>query len=185
MNEFRDLVSALLLVVGSIMSLSAAIGLLRFPDVLSRMHAATKPQVFGLMCVLLAIGLQFAGWATISTLVVVILFQMLTAPVSAHMVGRAAYRTKHVRGDTLLVDELAGAIAKAERRKDAQSSDEPAPGERAAGERTPGERTAGERTADPGDAGERAGDRAGERATGHPLDPITPHDPKRDNHDTS
>ncbi|WP_237249162.1 monovalent cation/H(+) antiporter subunit G [Spelaeicoccus albus] len=129
MTEIRDLISALLLVVGSIMSLSAAIGLLRFPDVLSRMHAATKPQVFGLMCVLLAIALQFPGWATISTLVVVILFQMLTAPVSAHMVGRAAYRTKYVRRDTLLVDELAGAIAKAERRQDDDSaSPTPRPG---------------------------------------------------------
>lgn len=117
MTEFRDVLSCLLLVVGSLMSLSAAIGLLRFPDVLSRMHAATKPQVFGLMCVLLAVGLHFPRWGTISTLVVIVLFQMMTAPVSAHMVGRAAYRTKHVRRDTLLVDELAGAIAEADAKR--------------------------------------------------------------------
>ena len=53
-----DAVSAVLMVVGALMSLAAAIGLLRFPDLMSRMHAATKPQVLGLFLLLAAVGLQ-------------------------------------------------------------------------------------------------------------------------------
>ena len=47
-----EIVAGLCLVLGSLMSLAAAIGLLRFPDLLSRMHAGTKPQVFGLLLLL-------------------------------------------------------------------------------------------------------------------------------------
>ena len=53
-----DAVSAVFMVVGALMSLGAAIGLLRFPDLMSRMHAATKPQVLGLFLLLCAVGLQ-------------------------------------------------------------------------------------------------------------------------------
>ena len=84
-----DLVSAVFMVVGAVMSLGAAIGLLRFPDLLSRMHAATKPQVLGLFLLLASIGLQMRTWWVWPVLVVAWIFQLLTVPVSAHMVGRA------------------------------------------------------------------------------------------------
>jgi multicomponent Na+:H+ antiporter subunit G len=91
---------------GALMSLAAAVGLLRFPDLLSRMHAATKPQVLGLLLFLLAIAVQQRSWAVVPVLAVCWIFQLLTAPVSAHMVGRAGYRTKHLRRDLLSMDEL-------------------------------------------------------------------------------
>ena len=96
-----DAVSAVFLVVGAVMSLGAAIGLLRFPDLMSRMHAATKPQVLGLFLLLAAIGLQMRTWWVWPVLVVAWIFQLLTAPVSAHMVGRAGYRTKHLDPELL------------------------------------------------------------------------------------
>lgn len=88
-----DVVSAVLLLSGSALALVAAIGLVRFPDVLPRMHAATKPQTLGLLLVLagLAVRVREPGALTIIALVAV--FQLLTAPVSAHMVARAAFRT--------------------------------------------------------------------------------------------
>lgn len=98
--------TAICLIVGSLMSLAAAIGLLRFPDLMSRMHAATKPQVLGLFLMLSAIGLQMRAWSLVPLLIVAWLFQMLTVPVSAHMVGRVGYRTKHRRPELLSVDEL-------------------------------------------------------------------------------
>ncbi|MFD1211880.1 monovalent cation/H(+) antiporter subunit G [Arthrobacter sp. GCM10027362] len=101
-----DIASAACLVVGALMSLAAAIGLLRFPDLLSRMHAATKPQVFGLLLLLAGLGLQLRSWAAVPVLVLAWLFQLLTVPVSAHMVGRAGYRTKHLRKETLTEDDL-------------------------------------------------------------------------------
>ncbi|UUL77003.1 monovalent cation/H(+) antiporter subunit G [Pseudarthrobacter sp. Fe7] len=108
-----DAVSAVFMVVGALMSLGAAIGLLRFPDLLSRMHAATKPQVLGLFLLLAAIGLQMRTWWVWPVLVVAWIFQLLTVPVSAHMVGRAGYRTKHLHRELLTADEPGGRGAKA------------------------------------------------------------------------
>ena len=108
-----DLFSAVFMVVGAVMSLGAAIGLLRFPDLLSRMHAATKPQVLGLFLLLAAIGLQMRSWWVWPVLVVAWIFQLLTVPVSAHMVGRAGYRTKHLHRELLTADELEAVVQKA------------------------------------------------------------------------
>ena len=108
-----DAVSAVFMVVGALLSLGAAIGLLRFPDLLSRMHAATKPQVLGLFLLLAAIGLQMRTWWVWPVLVVAWIFQLLTVPVSAHMVGRAGYRTKHLHRELLTADELEAVVQKA------------------------------------------------------------------------
>jgi multicomponent Na+:H+ antiporter subunit G len=108
-----DLFSAVFMVVGAVLSLGAAIGLLRFPDLLSRMHAATKPQVLGLFLLLAAIGLQMRTWWVWPVLMVAWIFQLLTVPVSAHMVGRAGYRTKHLHRELLRADELEAVVQKA------------------------------------------------------------------------
>jgi multicomponent Na+:H+ antiporter subunit G len=60
------------------------------------MHAVTKPQVLGLVLLLTAVGLRVRSWPAITLLVLVIIFQLLTGPVAAHMVGRAAYRRRDV-----------------------------------------------------------------------------------------
>ncbi|WP_425863083.1 monovalent cation/H(+) antiporter subunit G [Arthrobacter sp. TWP1-1] len=111
MNTFLNVLTAIALLLGALMSLAAAIGLLRFPDLMSRMHAATKPQVLGLLLMLTAIGLQMRSWSLLPILLVAWLFQLLTVPVSAHMVGRAGYRTKHRRPELLSVDELDQVVA--------------------------------------------------------------------------
>jgi multicomponent Na+:H+ antiporter subunit G len=108
-----DIVSMLLLILGGILSVAAGVGLLRFPDPLARMHAATKPQILGVILVLLALALQSQSVSTVAMLVPVLLFQMLTAPISAHMVGRAGYRLRHFLREDLLVDELEEAIDRA------------------------------------------------------------------------
>ncbi|MGC0236089.1 monovalent cation/H(+) antiporter subunit G [Arthrobacter sp. SD76] len=110
-----NLVSAVFMVVGAVMSLGAAIGLLRFPDLLSRMHAATKPQVLGLFLLLASIGLQMRTWWVWPVLLVAWIFQLLTVPVSAHMVGRAGYRTKHLHRELLTSDELEAVVRKSRR----------------------------------------------------------------------
>ena len=108
-----DAVSAVFMVVGALMSLAAAIGLLRFPDLMSRMHAATKPQVLGLFLLLASVGLQLRTWWVWPVLLVAWIFQLLTVPVSAHMVGRAGYRTKHLHKELLSKDELEAVVQKA------------------------------------------------------------------------
>lgn len=105
-DTVADVVSAVCLLGGSLLSFSAGMGLLRFPDLLARMHSATKPQVLGLVLMLIGLALRIRSAPIVWMLVLVALFQMLTSPVAAHMVSRAGYRTGKVRHDRLVVDEL-------------------------------------------------------------------------------
>jgi multicomponent Na+:H+ antiporter subunit G len=114
-----DVVALACLGAGAFLCLSAGVGLLRFPDVLSRMHAGTKPQVLGVLLIMVGSAIRLQGWSATWMLLLVALFQMLTAPVSAHMISRVAYRRRHVRRDLLLVDELRTG-------DDVHSGDEPA-----------------------------------------------------------
>jgi multicomponent Na+:H+ antiporter subunit G len=107
MTDPLDLVALVLILAGSILCLTAAIGLVRFNDVASRLHAATKPQILGLLLICIAISLALEAWAVVAFLVPVMLLQMATAPLSAHMVARQAYRNGTVNEKELLVDELA------------------------------------------------------------------------------
>ena len=111
-----DIISAVLILLGGVLSLAAAVGLLRFGDLLSRMHASAKPQVLGLLMVCVAIAIQYPAWSTVTTLAIIISFQLVTIPVATHMVGRAGYRTKHLRRSMLYRDELAEAVDRAEAR---------------------------------------------------------------------
>jgi multicomponent Na+:H+ antiporter subunit G len=106
-QTLADILAGTCLISGALLSLAAGVGLLRFPDLLSRMHAATKPQVLGLLLILAGTALRLPNVVDITTLVLVGVFQLVTAPVAAHMIGRAVYRAGQVRRDLLVVDELA------------------------------------------------------------------------------
>jgi multicomponent Na+:H+ antiporter subunit G len=101
-----DVVAVACLLAGAFLCLTAGVGLVRFPDVLSRMHAGTKPQVLGVLFVMVGGAIRLHGLSATWMLLLVAAFQLLTAPVSAHMISRVAYRRRHVRRDLLLVDEL-------------------------------------------------------------------------------
>lgn len=106
-----DAAVLVLILVGALLCLFAAIGLLRFRDVPSRLHAATKPQVLGLLLICLAIALsqRSVGGILLGLVLVapIVLMQFATAPLSAHMVGRQAYRNGSIDRQNLVVDELA------------------------------------------------------------------------------
>jgi len=106
LHAVTDAVAVVLLLAGSFLCLTAGLGLVRFPDVLTRMHAGTKPQVLGVLLIMVGAAIRLQGWSATWMLLLVAAFQMLTAPVSAHMISRVAYRRRHVRRDRLLVDEL-------------------------------------------------------------------------------
>ncbi len=92
--------AAALLLVGSFLALTASLGLVRFPDTLARMHAATKPQVVGLNLVLLGAAILLHDHTDVWMLVLTGLFTLATAPAIAHLIGRTAYREQR-RGDGL------------------------------------------------------------------------------------
>jgi multicomponent Na+:H+ antiporter subunit G len=106
MSTVADALAVACLVLGSLLALIAAIGVLRFPDVLTRMHSATKPQVLGLLLVLLGVGLRLRAPGATGLLLLVALSQLVTSPIATHMVGRASFRAGQVRRDLLVVDEL-------------------------------------------------------------------------------
>lgn len=87
-----ELVASVALVLGALLSATAAIGLQRFDDVLARMHSATKPATLGLVLIVGGAALVSDEPGAILKLILVILLQMVTGPVGAHLVGRAAVR---------------------------------------------------------------------------------------------
>ncbi|WP_217132670.1 monovalent cation/H(+) antiporter subunit G [Leucobacter chinensis] len=121
---FTVILPALLLLGASLLSVAAGVGLLRFTDVLTKLHAVTKPQVLGLILVILAIVLSMQSWVVFFALLPVFVFQSLTAPVAAHMVGRASYRTGDIDTEHLLVDELAPAVAEVPEDADTDAEEE-------------------------------------------------------------
>ena len=102
-----DVIGAVLLFAGSMLALLGAVGLHRFPDVFARMHAATKPATLGTVLVLTGAAVAVADFAVSSTLVLIAALQLITAPVGAHMVGRAAYRAGTELSPATVIDELA------------------------------------------------------------------------------
>lgn len=121
-TDVLDLVGGVLLVLGASLALVGAFGLLRLPDLFSRMHAATKPQTLGLLLTLSGLALVLRTWSSVATLVIVLGAQALTAPMAAHLLGRATHRSQTGIDPELLVhDELEEALSRAEREPDQRS----------------------------------------------------------------
>lgn len=105
-DTVADVASAAALLGGALLAFAAGVGMVRLPDLLARMHSATKPQVLGLILVLIGLALRLRSGPAIWMLALVAVFQLLTSPVASHMVGRAGFRTGKVRSELLVVDEL-------------------------------------------------------------------------------
>lgn len=105
-DAILDTVALVLVLIGAMLCLTASIGLLRWRDVPTRLHAATKPQVLGLLLIVIAVALALRTWQVVAFGVPIVLMQFATAPLAAHMVGRAAYRNRTLDEDGLFVDEL-------------------------------------------------------------------------------
>jgi multicomponent Na+:H+ antiporter subunit G len=101
-----DIVAGVLVLGGSTLALTAAIGVVRFPDTLTRMHAASKPQVLGLLLVLAGAAVRLRGNVDVGMIVLTGLFTLITAPVVANRVGQLAYREQSIRDDLLTKDEM-------------------------------------------------------------------------------
>ncbi|MFC0028256.1 monovalent cation/H(+) antiporter subunit G [Micromonospora chaiyaphumensis] len=106
MTTVADWLGGACLLAGALLSLVAGIGVLRFPDVLGRMHAATKPQVLGVLLLLVGLALRLRTASDLGMIALVAVFQLATAPVAAQMIGRAAYRSGRIDRELLDADEL-------------------------------------------------------------------------------
>ncbi len=92
LNVIRVYAGYFFLIIGSLFLFLGPLGILRFPDVYNRLQAGTKSTTLGAISALFGIGLLEPGW--LGKIVILILFILLTNPVSSHAIGRSAYRSK-------------------------------------------------------------------------------------------
>lgn len=85
-------ISYSLMGLGVFFSLASAIGIIRFPDVYTRLHAGTKALTGGALFVLLGAALQSDSWATAAKILLIAGFLLATNPISTHAIARACYR---------------------------------------------------------------------------------------------
>lgn len=86
-----EILLSLLLLAGAVVILLAAIGLIRLPDLPTRMHATTKSGVLATMLIMIAVALYFTRGDVTARVLSIIMFTFLTAPIAAHAIGRAGY----------------------------------------------------------------------------------------------
>jgi len=103
-----QIIGTILMIFGVFLILIAGIGLLRLPDLYLRMSAATKASTLGLGLILLGTVAYFGELGIASRAIATIIFVLLTAPISAHMIGRAAYTNGVPLWEGTAVDELKG-----------------------------------------------------------------------------
>lgn len=106
MTEILNLIGAIFVFIGALLCFGAAVALVRFPDVLGKMHAITKPQVLGVIFISMGIAVSLRTWWVAGLCLVIITLQLLTAPVSASLVSRSAYRSGLSDDQHLLVNHL-------------------------------------------------------------------------------
>lgn len=100
-----DLLTAIFWLLGSLFALLAALGLLRMPDVFTRMQASTKASTLGLGCLLIGAALQLGDLASLIRAASIGAFIFLTTSVSAHVIARASYRADVPLWEGTLIDE--------------------------------------------------------------------------------
>jgi multicomponent Na+:H+ antiporter subunit G len=97
--------TGILAFLGATLVLLAAVGLLRMPDIYTRMQAATKASTLGLGCLLAAAAIALADSSVFIRAISIAAFVMLTSPVSNHVIARAAYLTKVPLWNRTVADE--------------------------------------------------------------------------------
>lgn len=100
------IVGNVLMIVGSFLMLVAAIGVLRMPDFSMRMHSSTKAGTLGIGMIFLSVAAHFSDLGVTTRVLAAILFLLLTAPVGAHVIGRAAYFLGTPLWEGTFIDEL-------------------------------------------------------------------------------
>ena len=100
-----DVLTAILWIAGSAFALLAALGVLRMPDVFTRMQASTKASTLGLGCLLIGAGLQLGDFGSVIRVVSIGAFVLLTTPVAGHVIARAAYLAECPLWDGTVLDE--------------------------------------------------------------------------------
>jgi multicomponent Na+:H+ antiporter subunit G len=101
-----EIIAGILILIGSAFCLVAALGIVRLPDTLTRMHAATKAGTLGAGLLIIGGAIFFQELGVSLRAVTIIALVVLTAPVAAHLIGRASYESGVPLSDRTWIDEL-------------------------------------------------------------------------------
>jgi multicomponent Na+:H+ antiporter subunit G len=104
-----DILATVAVVLGTALGVLSAVGLLRMPDVYIRLQVASKASSLGIALLMLGVAIHFDELSVTIRALLVVVFLFLTAPVAAHVIGRAAYLTRTPLAPGTEPDELAGA----------------------------------------------------------------------------
>ena len=102
----KDILTAVFLLAGSFFALVSAIGILRLPDLYTRMHASSKAGTLGAGLIMVALAIHFSEIHLTIDVILIIAFIISTAPIAAHAIARAAYRTGEPLWDESVIDDL-------------------------------------------------------------------------------
>lgn len=115
MSALYDIIVGLMLLVGALFALAGAVGVLRFPDVFMRSHAASKAGTLGSGLMLLALAAYAHELDVVTRAVAGVIFFLLTAPVSAHLLARAAYMAGYRPSAITRIDALEDVVRPSKR----------------------------------------------------------------------
>lgn len=105
MLAMAEMLASGLILAGAMFCLSATVGMVRFPDVYTRLHAGTKCLTAGALLVLAGVAVLEGSWPMSGRVLLIAIFFLATNPIAGHAVARAAYRQSDVHA-TILIDEL-------------------------------------------------------------------------------
>ncbi|MGV3614737.1 MAG: monovalent cation/H(+) antiporter subunit G [Fimbriimonas sp.] len=102
----RDAIASLLLLIGAVFTLLAALGLARLPDLFMRLQATTKASTLGVGALAIAVAVHYASGGITARAMLVLAFVFITAPAGAHAIARAAHRSGVPLWTRTVADEL-------------------------------------------------------------------------------
>lgn len=106
-EDILDWISAVLVAVGVVTMILAAVGLTRMPDIYMRIQASTKASTLGIAAIFTAVAIQFGGMAGIARSMALVAFVVLTVPVAGHALGLAARHLRLPMWERTAFDDLA------------------------------------------------------------------------------
>ncbi|MBI1209236.1 MAG: Na+/H+ antiporter subunit G [Azospirillum sp.] len=108
LTDLALVLAGLLFAAGGVFTVGAGLGMIRLPDVYMRMHASTKAGTLGVGLILLGVAVYFGTISVVARALAAITFIFITAPVAAHMMSRAAYRSGVPMWSGSVADEYQG-----------------------------------------------------------------------------
>lgn len=101
-----DYIAGILIIIGAFFAFIATVGIIRLPDVYSRMHSASKAGTVGSGLMMIALAVTASDLATAIRAIAGVLFFIMTAPIAAHLLAQAAYKTGYRLWEHSVVDEM-------------------------------------------------------------------------------